>query len=98
MEKKKEEEKENIINKIISNEEKSSSNDLMTSNTNEKNKNNIKNEQKISSSLISPTKDDNIKDVKILENDNADSLPPPSSYNPNQGKKSKKGIFKRIFS
>ena len=98
MEKKKEEEKENIINKIISNEDKSSSNDLMTSNTNEKNKNNIKNEQKISSSLISPTKDDNIKDVKILENDNPDSLPPPSSYNPNQGKKSKKGIFKRIFS
>ena len=97
-EKKKEEEKENIINKIISNEDKSSSNDLMTSNTNEKNKKNIQNEQKISSSLISPTKDDNIKDVKILENDNADSLPPPSSYNPNQGKKSKKGIFKRIFS
>ena len=93
----KEKEKENIINKIISNEDKSSSNDIMTSHTNENNKNNFQSEQKISS-LISPLKDEDAKEVKIVENNNIDSLPPPSNNNPDKGKKNKKGIFKRIFS
>ena len=93
----KEKEKDNIINKIISNEDKSSNNDIMTSHTNENNKNNFQSEQKISS-LISPLKDEDVKDVKIVENNNIDSLPPPSNINPNKEKKNKKGIFKRIFS
>ena len=69
----------------------------MTSHTNENNKNNFQSDQKISS-LISPLKDEDVKDVKIVENNNIDSLPPPSNINPNKEKKNKKGIFKRIFS
>ena len=45
--------------------------------------------------MISPIKNDNIKEVKILENNNSDSFPPPSNKN-SKGNKNKKDIFKRI--
>ena len=78
-------ENEKILNKIITNED----NDIISNHTND-----INNGQKINQ-LISPIKNDNIKEVKILENNNSDSFPPPSNKN-SKGNKNKKDIFKRI--
>ena len=86
-------ENEHILDKMITNEDKISSNDIITTLTND-NDNNIKNEQNIRNVLISPIKEENPKEVKILENENSDSFPPPSNKS-NKGKKNKKDIFKR---
>jgi len=86
-------ENEHILDKMITNEDKISNNDIITTLTND-NDNNIKNEQNIRNVLISPIKEENPKEVKILENENSDSFPPPSNKS-NKGKKNKKDIFKR---
>lgn len=81
--------KEKVINKKILSDEKRSSNDIISSHTNDAN-----NDKKINQ-LISPAKNENIEDVKILENDNSDDFPPPSNKN-TKDKKNRKNIFKRI--
>ena len=80
---------------MISNEDKISNNDIITNITND-NDNNIKNEENIRNSLISPVKEGNIREVKILENDNSYSFPPPPNKN-HKDLKNKKDIFKRTF-
>ena len=88
-------ENEHILDKMISNEDKISNNDIITNITND-NDNNIKNEENIRNSLISPVKEGNIREVKILENDNSYSFPPPPNKN-HKDLKNKKDIFKRTF-
>lgn len=66
------------------NEDKISNNDIISSHTNDINKNN----------LISPIKNEGIKEVKIIENE-SDLLPQPSNKNDKDTNK-RKQVFKRI--
>ena len=67
------------------NEDKISNNDIISRDTNDINKNN----------LISPIKNEESKEVKIIENE-SDSLPQASNKN-DKDKNQRKGIFKRIY-
>ena len=90
---------EYIINKMITNEDKSSTNDnndIMTSITNDINNNSNSNKKEPkSSSRNSEIKNEEMKDVEIIENNENNDLPLPSNKNA-EDKKNSKGVFKRI--
>ena len=85
---------EYFINKMITNEDKSSNNDIMTSHTNDIINSNKKEPK--SSPRNYEIKNEEIKDVEIIENNNENNdLPIPSNKNTDD-KKNYKGVFKRI--
>ena len=85
---------EYFINKMITNEDKSTNNDIMTSHTNDIINSNKKEPK--SSPRNYKIKNEEIKDVEIIENNNENNaLPIPSNKNTDD-KKNYKGVFKRI--
>ena len=83
-----------ILNKMITNEDKSSNNDIMTSHTNDIIKRGNKKEEK-EEPIDFEIKNEEMKDVEIIENNENNDLPLPSNKNA-EDKKNSKGVFKRI--
>ena len=82
-----------ILNKMITNEDKSSNNDIMTSHTNDIIKRGNKKEEK-EEPIDFEIKNEEMKDVEIIENNDINILPPPS--NKKTEDKNNKEVFKRI--
>ena len=81
---------------IITNDDKTSSNDIMTSHTNDINNNSNKKEINISPLKYEKNNEnEEMKDVKIIEKNENDLLPPHSNKN-EQEKTNSKAVFKRM--
>ena len=81
---------------IITNDDKTSSNDIMTSHTNDINNNSNKKEINISPLKYQKNNEnEEMKDVKIIEKNENDLLPPHSNKN-EQEKTNSKAVFKRM--